>query len=178
MEMKIIEGNLITLAKAGRFDVIVHGCNCFCTMGAGIAKSIKLEFPEAYQVDLQTIKGDKSKLGTITYADVKVPDKHVMQIKITKSFKKGYEVDRVGPAFNSLTVVNGYTQYNYYGKTLLVEYNAVRSVFKEVKSLFSDGRIGYPKIGAGLAGGSWSIIEKIIDEELQDEDHTLVIFKP
>ena len=40
-----------------------------------------------------------------------------------------------------------------------------------------DSRIGYPKIGAGLAGGDWSIIEKIIDEELQGTDHTLVIFE-
>ena len=31
--MKTIEGNLISLAKAGQFDVIVQGCNCFCTMG-------------------------------------------------------------------------------------------------------------------------------------------------
>ena len=39
--MKIIKGDLIKLALQGEFDVIVHGCNCFCTMGAGIAKSIK-----------------------------------------------------------------------------------------------------------------------------------------
>ena len=35
--MKIIKGNLISLALAGEFEVIIHGCNCFCTMGAGIA---------------------------------------------------------------------------------------------------------------------------------------------
>ena len=33
---------------------------------------------------------------------------------------------------------------------------------------------GYPLIGAGLAGGDWAIISKIIDEELKDENHTLV----
>ena len=32
-----VDGDLIKLAKQGRFDVIVHGCNCFCQMGAGIA---------------------------------------------------------------------------------------------------------------------------------------------
>jgi O-acetyl-ADP-ribose deacetylase (regulator of RNase III) len=35
--MKEIEGDLIDLAKRGHFDVVTHGCNCFCTMGAGIA---------------------------------------------------------------------------------------------------------------------------------------------
>lgn len=38
--MKVITGNLIKLAINGDFDVIIHGCNCFCKMGAGIAKQI------------------------------------------------------------------------------------------------------------------------------------------
>ena len=41
--MKDIEGDLLLLALAGHFDVIVHGCNCQCTMGAGVAKAIKLQ---------------------------------------------------------------------------------------------------------------------------------------
>jgi O-acetyl-ADP-ribose deacetylase (regulator of RNase III) len=49
MEMKVTEGDLIKKAKEGEFDLIVHGCNCFCTMGGGIAKGIKREFPEAYR---------------------------------------------------------------------------------------------------------------------------------
>jgi len=41
-------------------------------------------------------------------------------------------------------------------------------------------RIGYPKIGAGLAGGDWEIIAAIIiiEEELAGEDHTLVEYSP
>jgi O-acetyl-ADP-ribose deacetylase (regulator of RNase III) len=58
------------------------------------------------------------------------------------------------------------------------DYDAIRSVFKKIKSNFSGKRIGYPKIGAGLAGGDWDQISKIIDEELIDEDHTLVEFAP
>jgi O-acetyl-ADP-ribose deacetylase (regulator of RNase III) len=41
--------------------------------------------------------------------------------------------------------------------------------------MFSGKRIGYPKIGAGLAGGDWNIISSIIDKELIGEDHTLVL---
>ena len=43
-----IKGDLIKLAQAGEFDVIVQGCNCFNTMGSGLAKQIKAEIPEAY----------------------------------------------------------------------------------------------------------------------------------
>ena len=42
--MKTVKGDLIHLALAGEFDVIVHGCNCYCTMGVGIAKTIKQKF--------------------------------------------------------------------------------------------------------------------------------------
>ena len=68
--MNIVTGDLIKLALEGNFDVIIHGCNCFGTMGAGIAKTIKAEFPEAYKADLATEKGDKSKLGTYSTAKV------------------------------------------------------------------------------------------------------------
>lgn len=61
--MKVIEGDLIKLAKDGHFDVIVHGCNCFNAMGAGIALQIKRNFKKAYLVDQETTKGLKSKLG-------------------------------------------------------------------------------------------------------------------
>ena len=66
--MKTVKGDLIKLALDKRFDVIIHGCNCMCEMGAGIAKVIRSRFPEAYEADLKTEKGSRDKLGTISYA--------------------------------------------------------------------------------------------------------------
>jgi O-acetyl-ADP-ribose deacetylase (regulator of RNase III) len=150
--MNTVKGDLINLALDGKFDVIIHGCNCYCTMGAGIAKAIKLEFPEAYEADCKTEKGNKSKPGSYSSATIN---------------KENHQI----------TVVNAYTQYNYKGKGVKADYEAVRSVFKLIKNDFSGKRIGYPKIGAGLAGGDWNIISKIIDDELEGENHTLVEFK-
>jgi O-acetyl-ADP-ribose deacetylase (regulator of RNase III) len=147
--MKTVKGDLIKLALEGDFDVIIHGCNCQCVMGAGIAKSIKNIFPEAYKADSETDKGDRTKLGNITFATV----------------------DRNG---KKLTIVNGYTQFHWRGSGVLVDYDAIRSVMRVVKSLFHGKRIGYPRIGAGLAKGDWDKISKIIDQELDGEDHTLV----
>jgi len=145
--MKIIYGDLIKMALEEHFDVIIHGCNSFCNMGAGIARTIRYTFPKAYDADCATKRGDKEKLGTITTAI----DGH-------------------------LTIVNGYTQHTY-GGGLQVDYDALRQVFKIVKERFGDKRIGYPLIGAGLAGGDWKIISLIIEEELQGCDHTLVIIE-
>lgn len=151
--MKIVEGDLITLALAGQFDVIVHGCNCFCTMAAGIARAIQEEFPEAYAADLVTNKSDRKKLGVFSFATVQ-RDEH------------------------EITIVNGYTQFHFHGESVLVDYNAVQRLFKKVKQQFSGKRIGYPKIGAGLAGGDWERISRIIEQELADEDHCLVVYSP
>lgn len=139
--MKTIEGDLIDLAKKGHFDVIVHGCNCFNTMGAGIAKNIKASFPSAYEADLMTEKSDKSKLGTITTANVLIAER-------------------------KLTIVNAYTQYHWKGRGDKVHYEGLKSCFETIADQFHDCRIGYPMIGAGLAGGDWSRISKIIDNAL------------
>ncbi|WP_315812596.1 MULTISPECIES: hypothetical protein [unclassified Bradyrhizobium] len=45
------------------------------------------------------------------------------------------------------------TQFHWRGPGVLVDYAAVRAVMKEVKLRYPEHRIGYPKIGAGLAKG-------------------------
>lgn len=144
--MKEIKGNLIEMSD--KFDVIGHGCNCFCTMGAGIAKAIKEKFPEAYEVDLATQPGEHGKLGTISR---------------TKN--------------TSPIIVNCYTQYRYGKGKTHCDYEALRSCMKEIKTLFHGKKIGLPRIGCGLAGGEWEIVRPIIAEELSGEDVTIVVFE-
>jgi len=62
--LRYIKGDIIRIIEAKACDIVVHGCNCFHTMGAGIAKSLKTSFPGVYHADLQTPFGDESKLGT------------------------------------------------------------------------------------------------------------------
>lgn len=145
-------GDLIALALAGEFDVIIHGCNCRHTMGAGIAKQIKAQFPAAYAADCATPKG-ASKLGQISSATVDC---------------NGRE----------LIIVNAYTQDNWRGSGVLADYAAIRAAMRQVKAQFGGKRIGYPKIGAGLARGDWHEIAQIINEELAGEQHTLVEYRP
>src|SRR5262249_35912383 len=98
-------------------------------------------------------KGDRGKLGTISFAE------------ITRGSQR-------------LVVVNAYTQLDYRGRGVKVDYDAVRSALRAVKARFSGLRIGFPKVGAGLAGGDWTVLAKIFDEELAGEDCTLVEFAP
>ena len=150
--MKTINGDIIVLAKQGKFDVLVHGCNCFNSMGAGVARQIKNTFPAAWHADQETQKGDRDKLGTYTQASVKL--------------EKGRE----------LIVVNAYTQYHYSGGGKLVDYDALGRVFEAIARDFPGKHIAYPAIGAGLAGGDWDKISVLIDNALAKHEHTLVLY--
>lgn len=154
--MKEVKGNLISLAKEGHFDVIIHGCNCFHTMGAGIAKAIKEEFPKAFEADKETKFGDRNKLGTISLATFQINEKA-----------------------DFLTVINAYTQFRTWrrGDSPPVDYTAVDNCFYEIQKQFGYKhlRFGIPKIGTGLAGGDWKVISRIIENYLGQEDLTLVL---
>lgn len=66
--MKSISCDLIQLAENGHFDLIAHGCNCYCTMWAGIAKAVMEVFPSAFEADEATKRGDRAKLGSCSFA--------------------------------------------------------------------------------------------------------------
>lgn len=154
-----VEGNLITLAKEGKFDVITHGCNCFCVMGAGIAPQMALNFDcdEFPLENAEYFQGDMNKLGQIDYEVTLVNDK-------------------------PLAVVNSYTQYGFgknhtEGSESPVDYEAITLCMKKINHQFKGKHIGLPLIGCGLAGGDWNIVKEIIKKELKDCDITVVHFK-
>jgi len=145
--MNYIAGDLIRDSK--NYDVLVHGCNCFNRMGAGIAKGIKINFPEAFNADANDPRKPIDRLGGITY---------------TKALS------------SSLIIVNAYTQYHFAGPKN-VEYLAIRMALREIKKTFTGKKIAMPLIGAGLAGGHWETIEQLIKDELNGEDVTVVIWE-
>lgn len=140
--MLYVKGDLIQALKQGSIQCIAQQCNCFNTMGSGVALAIKNAFPEAYEADCKTVKGDKKKLGGFTMA-------------VTVH---GY-------------IFNLYGQYNY-GKdgAQYTNYEALRGSLRnmafKLKSIGFTGTIGLPKIGAGTGGGDWETISQIIEEEL------------
>jgi O-acetyl-ADP-ribose deacetylase (regulator of RNase III) len=133
--LKHTKGNLLDLAEAGEFDIVVQGCNCFNTMGGGIAREIRERYPMAALVDNETEKGDYNKLGNYTTA-------------FTGKF----------------LIVNAYTQYNMSQGTDVFEYTAFRLILEKLIHAYGDKRIGLPYIGMGLAGGDKEIILNMITE--------------
>ncbi len=193
-----IDGDLIKLALQGEFDVVVHGCNCFCTMGAGIAPQMaaafgcdefELEQTETEECDFNggcyTIetgnRGDINKLGNIDYETKYLWFRHP-RAKDGLAVAMGRYTEGQTDV-KPLIVVNAYTQYKYGsnhsdGVAKPFDYEAFTLCMRKMNSLFARHHIGMPKIGSGLAGGDWSRIERIIDIELKDCRVTVVNYKP
>ena len=176
-----VDGDLIQLANSGMFDVITHGCNCMCQMGAGIAPQMAKAF--ACDLYFMELKGsDMNKLGCIDYQMNCVFEKDG-QVRIYNPLH-----DRLNFSLEGWThkkdvfVVNSYTQYNYGrnhsdGVLRPLDYEALTMCMRKINYRFKGKHIGLPKIGAGLAGGDWDRIKKIIQSELTDCIVTVVIYK-
>ena len=120
--------------------IIAHGCNCSGGFGSGIAKTISELYP--------VVKSEY----------------------ILKHSVEGWQLGETSIVKCSETperyIVNCATQQTYGApdKGPYVSYVAIRKVIRSLVKQFPEG-FAIPKIGAGLAGGNWDIIAKIIEEE-------------
>jgi O-acetyl-ADP-ribose deacetylase (regulator of RNase III) len=133
--LKHTKGNLLDLAEAGEFDIVVQGCNCFNTMGGGIAREIAERYPMCAEIDRLTERGEYMKLGNWT------------------EFDSG-----------KFIIINAYTQFNMSRGTDVFEYVAFELILQKLIHTYGNKQIGLPYIGMGLAGGDKEIILDMIAE--------------
>lgn len=138
---------------------IIHGCNAQGVMGSGVAKAIRDKHPEAYQIyrEVYEEQGNLLLMGQVVWKWITIPED-----------PKGTRV-----------IGNAITQ-EFYGRDgkRYVDYDAVRDAFAEVRryldemveDLGDSPYVAIPRIGAGLGGGDWDTIAKIIQEEMGDHD--------
>lgn len=132
--IRYVKGDLL----ASNQPVIAHGCNTHGVMGSGIAWQIRQKWPNVYEVYRLRHQVMGLELGTI------LPVRTV----------------------DGRTVVNCMTQNNF-GRTgeQFVDYDAIERCMAAIDAqakVWDAAEIGLPFIGAGLGGGDWNIIEKII----------------
>lgn len=164
-----VKGNLITMCERGLVEIMVHGCNCFHAMGSGIAGQLARKHPEVPKADrVGTVCGDLSKIGSYTIAEVSPK------------------------AFNDVpfVVFNAYTQNapSYDGSDVFA-YESFPDLLETIRSSLGDVMqytimeqpdakpltIGFPQIGAGLAGGDWPRIRQMIVDAFEAEPHITVV---
>jgi O-acetyl-ADP-ribose deacetylase (regulator of RNase III) len=116
---------------------ILHSCNDRGVMGSGIAKALRDEYPEVFTEYRVIFEKNGLALGDVIV--VPTPDQKIVYNLIGQ---RGFGRD---------------------GK-VYVDYDAIRTGLQKVNEMGFDP-VAMPKIGAGLGGGDWKIIEAIIEEE-------------
>ena len=135
-----IHGDLFTTPDT----VIVHGCNAAGVMGSGVAKTIKEKYPKAFQ--------DYHKFCTAGYKLEEVMGRNIFSEQP-----------------DGKIIVNSITQPSY-GRAFGIRFCSYDAIDDCMQRLFMECEergiisISMPKIGAGLGGGSWDVIEKIIEQ--------------
>lgn len=156
--MKIVKGNLLTLAKHGQFDIIAHGCNCQNIMSAGIAKQIAEEFPDAFLLDKEykQYNGEDMMMG---------------------NFSQFYYNDE----HSKFWIINCYTQMwpgaPSPGCLIPFDYEAFTVICRKINHTHKGRKIGLPWIGCGLAQANKLDVSHIIVDELADMDVTIVEYE-
>lgn len=133
-------------------DGFGHQCNCFHTMGAGIAARIRAKYPETYKADMQHgRRGDITRLG---------------KMSVVKAWDDKY-------------IYNIYGQYNFGMGKRCTNYEALYTGLELVRSHALEAnvqRLGLPKnMGCRLGGGSWDVVRAIIGDLFGDVPIELTI---
>lgn len=127
-------GDLLT----ANVDYICHQVNCQGRMASGIAKSIREKWPEVYKAYMDWHKAS----GHTIYNNILIV-----------------------PVGNNQNVINMASQYNYgYDGKRYTSYDAFWECLNCIAQTCPKGsKIGFPyRIGCGLGGANWSVIETMI----------------
>jgi len=119
-------------------DIIVHGCNAQGVMGSGVAKAIRDKWPGAFEVYREAYDERGLALGEVIWYTT--PEGKLIANAITQEF---YGRD----------------------KKRYVDYDAVRKAFTSISGFAkkTGKSVAMPKIGAGLGGGNWTLIENLVE---------------
>jgi O-acetyl-ADP-ribose deacetylase (regulator of RNase III) len=160
------DGNLLLATDV---DVIGHQANCQNTFGSGIARTILQMYPEAYAADTGAAVRKINILGSFSCA--KVSTKQDSSIKAI--FNLYGQNLGTGPSRNPIRKTNYEALYN--------ALEGLRNAVEHGDGYLSDvknGRVAFPyKMGSALGGGSWDVVERLIEVAFDGYNNDVIIYK-
>lgn len=156
--VKIFKGDVFDAP----IDSLVHCANCFHTMGSGIARALREEYPEVYAADVtQTKKGDVTKLGSYSVAEINIPE-----------FRRNPRLKFVYNLYGQFTFGREKRQVNYEAV-----YSGLEAIKRDIQANGSSSEvlgINY-KMCCNLAGGDWNVISAMIHSVFDDAGFDVLI---
>ena len=142
-------GNFYGTSRTVIEQTLANGIDVFLDIDWQGAQQVKRLMPELYAADQLTIKGDESKLGTISTAEIRNKEYSVLGVNVYAQEYYGYDRD-------------------------YVDYPALQKALSAV-SLLPYKNVVMPFIGSGLAGGNVDLIVDIITEALPNHNVSVII---
>lgn len=136
------------LFEAPELDAIGHGCNCAGAMGKGIAVEFKKRFPAMYREYKQRCADGAFGLGDVFFWED--GDTRVFNLGTQKTWRSGAVMSAIESSVERMLAI--------------AEERGV-------------GRIGLPRIGAGLGGLKWSEVRHAIETKAAASKVELVVFE-
>jgi len=150
--MKYKIKSLLDAFEEGEINVMGQQCNCFHKMYAGIAPLIANKWPEVRDVDNATVFGDISKLGHFSVAQI---------------------INNGLPS----AIYNLYGQFNPGPDTRYESLDMALTGMATMLAYDKDAiKIGFPKLGCGIGGGDWKIIEGFIKTIFVNQGFDVTIY--
>lgn len=142
--VKFVVGDLFDTSA----NIIAHGVNCKGGFGSGIALGVRTLYPNVRQDYIKKFNTKGWKLGQVQFVSIG----------------------------DNKYIANCATQYDYLPRDVChVNYIALRKCMEIVKlyAMTNKFSIAAPRIGAGLGGGDWNRISKILEEVFVNYDITI-----
>ena len=143
------QGNVLT--RTGQPSLLIHICNNRGGFGAGFAKALAARYPQVKEAYRAWVAGDSQ------------------SAHFTAEYFRLGNIQAVGVG-DALTIINMIAQNGYKSEDNQqpIDYTALQKCLVKVRAaaLREKRLIILPKIGTGLAGGDWQIIERLITENL------------
>ena len=155
-KIKYVVGDA-TAPVANGDKVIIHCCNNIGAWGAGFVIALSKKWPQpekAYLSWASRCHPNTMPLGAIQPVEVE-SDTYVFNI--IGQHKTFFSADGISP----------------------IRYEAIREGLRQTRahvSVLNNGSIHMPRMGAGLAGGDWEVIAKIVQEELVDHGIPVTVY--
>src|SRR3954468_1308569 len=150
MPIKFVSGDLFDNVHGAR--ALAHGCNCQGSMGAGVAKTFRADYPEMYEEYRRRCKAEPREFN--------LGDCWLWK-------------DEARPWVFNLGTQEGYWRAR-------ASYEAIETALRAMRRQADDegiARIAIPRIGVGYGGLSWKKVKAIVEEVFADWAGTLVVYE-
>lgn len=176
--IKYLKGDATVPRNSGtEATVICHCCNAFGGWGRGFVVPLGMKYPKAKNDYVDFCR--PYQLSNVKRNDL------MGQVCLSKVDDNVYVANIIGQYYYSRNQRDFLNQAGVMPEFLptkdrrLVNYESIRMGLRKLVSLMNGTEfiVQMPKMGCGLAGGNWEIIEKIIVEELSVNNIQVYVYE-